>query len=138
MHFFQIFLTKIFLLILTRHEKNKNQFFIYLKKNYLLSLLEETIARRNLLDRDLNLKLTKSDCLIDVFLFFFFFFFFSSFTFFFFFFSKKNSSSSSNFDSNSIFEFDSRSRFSREEFFARFFLFVEERESIVMRTRERF
>ncbi len=70
-----------FLLILTRHEKNKNQFFIYLKKNYLLFLLEEAIARTNLLDQNLTFKLTKSDRLIDVFrllLFFSFFLFLSS------------------------------------------------------------
>ncbi len=64
--FSDFFHEDFFLLILTRHEKNRNQFFIYLKKNYLLSLLEETIARRDLLDRDLNLKLTKSDRLLDI------------------------------------------------------------------------
>ncbi len=95
------------------------------------------IARRNLLDRDLNLKLTKNNRLLDVFFLFFFFFFFSFFIFFFFFFfSKKNSNSNSN--SSSSFKFDSKSKSSREEFFARLFFFVKERESIVMKTRERF
>ncbi len=131
MHSFQIFFTKIFFTDFNETRKEqKSILYLFKKKLFTSSTWRDDRAKRSFWSRS-ELEADEKRSFARRFSFFFLFFFLFFFIFFFFFFfSKKNSSSN--------FEFDSRSRFSREESFAQFFFFVEERESIVMRTRERF
>ncbi len=78
---FRFFLRWFFFFDFNETSRNTNlNFLLFIYKNYLLFLLARMIARKDLLDQDLNLKLTRNDRLLDVFLLLFFFFSFFSFS----------------------------------------------------------